>query len=126
MFKELSTNQHHNIEAEINQRWTKIEQQIFECALLEEKRAVKDLLVQYSSDDKVNPGDLTSFNVHCIILEKLYNWYHWTESCLFDRSNNYIYTILLRSVCLIRKKAKASLLTIFEVCKCMHDVIYFN
>lgn len=52
MFKEFCRQTSAN-ETEIIQRWIKIEQQIFEYATLEEKRVVKDLLVQYNAVDEV-------------------------------------------------------------------------
>lgn len=45
-------------ESEIKQRWRKIEKQIFEYAPLEEKKVVKDLLVQYNRTSTVNAGKI--------------------------------------------------------------------
>lgn len=60
MFKEFCRQTSAN-ETDIKQRWMEIERQIFEYAPLEEKKVVKDLLVQYSASNEDNAGELACF-----------------------------------------------------------------
>ena len=56
MFKEFCQ-QTSADEIEIQQRWMKIERQIFQYAPLEEKKTVRDILSQYNAIDEINAGE---------------------------------------------------------------------